>query len=295
MSILIVEDNKTSAQILEFSLKKYNYEILAVGNGREALDTLKKEPGIRVVISDIMMPDMDGIELLTKMRETPDLKAIPVIMCTTMADSETVQKVIGLGCTDFVVKPIDPKIVARKIAKLTDDKTAVLEDKKSIMNQFGLDDETYRSSISNFRTFLDDLLPRMEKQLAAGSSPLQNNEAHVLFEQASNLGAKRVLNIFTKYGLLDENEPGGHNRENPGHGRLIRELQLLQRTLTDVNPSKAGSAESKTADGGVSSGIKKNGPGEISPKPDGKPPSDANEKNPEKKSEAAPATTSASG
>jgi len=80
MSILIVEDNPVSMKILELNIKKHGYSTISAKNGREALECLGRHLDIQLVLTDIMMPEMDGLEMLCIMKQKPELRDLPVII-----------------------------------------------------------------------------------------------------------------------------------------------------------------------------------------------------------------------
>jgi CheY-like chemotaxis protein len=83
MSILIVEDNPVSAKLVDHTLKKYDFETLIASNGIEALEILSKNSSsIEIVITDVMMPEMDGLTLANKIKTSAAYAHIPVIICT---------------------------------------------------------------------------------------------------------------------------------------------------------------------------------------------------------------------
>lgn len=113
--ILIVDDERDILEILEVYLREGGYEVLKAENGREALDILEKEE-IQLVLTDIMMSDMDGITLCMKIRES---KNLPIIMLS--AKSQDMDKVMGLsvGADDYVTKPFNPvELLARARAQI---------------------------------------------------------------------------------------------------------------------------------------------------------------------------------
>ncbi len=113
--ILIVDDEKNICELLRLYLKKEGYEVIIANNGQAALKKFG-EYKIAAVILDIMMPGMDGVDVLKEIRKDSD---IPVIMLT--AKGETIDKVLGLelGADDYIVKPFEPKeLVARVKAVL---------------------------------------------------------------------------------------------------------------------------------------------------------------------------------
>lgn len=115
MSILIVEDDPVSSKILELTLRGHGYQTIAARTGKEALECLSSTPDIQLIISDIMMPEMNGFELLGKIRKHPEWKEIPVIMCTALADSKAVEKSVELGCRHYITKPINVGPMLRKV------------------------------------------------------------------------------------------------------------------------------------------------------------------------------------
>lgn len=114
-SILVVDDEKEIADLLELYLKNDGYQVLKFYEGKPALDCVKAEK-IDLAILDIMLPDMDGLEICRKIREEYNF---PIIMLT--AKGEEVDKVTGLtmGADDYITKPFMPlEVVARVKAQL---------------------------------------------------------------------------------------------------------------------------------------------------------------------------------
>lgn len=109
-NILVAEDEREIAAAIEVYLKNQNYGVFKAYNGEEALEILKKHE-IHLVLMDIMMPKMDGIEAVMKIRETSN---VPIIFLT--AKSEDVDKILGLdiGADDYITKPFNPlELLAR--------------------------------------------------------------------------------------------------------------------------------------------------------------------------------------
>ncbi|KPV58785.1 DeoR faimly transcriptional regulator [Paenibacillus sp. A3] len=109
-TILLVDDEKEIIDLLEIYLKNEGYRLLRAGNGIEALSVLQKED-VDLIVLDIMMPKMDGIEACLKIREQ---KHMPIIMLS--AKSQDMDKILGLstGADDYVTKPFNPlELVAR--------------------------------------------------------------------------------------------------------------------------------------------------------------------------------------
>lgn len=110
-NILVCDDDKEIVKAIEIYLSKEGYNILKAYNGMEALDVLKKNDNIHLIILDIMMPKLDGIETANIIRKD---KSIPIIMLS--AKSEDYDKISGLdnGADDYVTKPFNPlELIAR--------------------------------------------------------------------------------------------------------------------------------------------------------------------------------------
>jgi twitching motility two-component system response regulator PilH len=113
--ILIVEDDKTSRFLLEKILSAHGYDVLKASCAKEALDLLKEGQRPDLIISDVMMPNMTGIEMARKIRENPEIKDIPIMLCTAVHEKETVIEAVKLGIHHYLVKPLDAEKLIRQI------------------------------------------------------------------------------------------------------------------------------------------------------------------------------------
>ncbi len=112
-TILVVDDEQDLLDLIEYNLKKEGYNVLKAENGVQGLE-MAKEHSPNLVLLDIMMPKMDGIQVCEKMRSNPDLKSIPVIFLTARSDEKTEVEGLNTGADDFVTKPISTtKLLSR--------------------------------------------------------------------------------------------------------------------------------------------------------------------------------------
>ncbi len=115
--ILIVDDNPSVLKLLNISLSKAGYTIVEADNGEVAFDVANKEhPDI--IISDIMMPQMDGIELCWMIRENSEVPLVPFIFLTSFDDSEMEIRGFRAGADEYLSKPIDRKELLERVADL---------------------------------------------------------------------------------------------------------------------------------------------------------------------------------
>jgi DNA-binding response OmpR family regulator len=110
MNILIAEDERDLRELLKLNLEKENYQVLFARNGREALELFNKND-VALGIFDVMMPELDGFNLLRKIRETSE---VPVIMLTARDTDMDKLLGFGLGADDYLVKPFSMiELIAR--------------------------------------------------------------------------------------------------------------------------------------------------------------------------------------
>ena len=117
MKILIVEDDRTTRKILGLYLRSKGYDVVNAENGLEAMEKLGTE-NVNLVMTDLNMPYMDGIELTRKIRSQPALKHLPVLMVTTEADDEERQKAYEAGANGYLVKPVTADMVTDNIKNI---------------------------------------------------------------------------------------------------------------------------------------------------------------------------------
>ena len=115
MRILLAEDDPVSAKVVESILIKNNFEVKIVCSGREAIDILKLGESFDAIISDIKMPDVDGIGLLKYIRGSLRYKRIPVILTTGLNDHRTINIAMQHGLSGYIVKPIEASILMNKL------------------------------------------------------------------------------------------------------------------------------------------------------------------------------------
>jgi len=102
--ILIVEDSPTQAARLKYVLEQHGYRVATAQNGRDAINLLARQQP-HLIISDILMPGMDGYQLCRFIRSDADLKGIPVILLTALSDPGDVMKALECGADNFIIKP----------------------------------------------------------------------------------------------------------------------------------------------------------------------------------------------
>jgi DNA-binding response OmpR family regulator len=107
MKILIAEDDKDSRELLSWILQKLGYQVVATENGQEAWEAYR-HGRFRLVISDLLMPEIDGLELVRRIRAQKQAKYTYVILITALIGKKDYLEGMEAGADDFVTKPFDP-------------------------------------------------------------------------------------------------------------------------------------------------------------------------------------------
>lgn len=115
MKILIAEDDPVSGKILQLTLQHYGHEVIAKGDGEEAWRAFDAEP-VRVIVSDWMMPELDGLELCDRVRRRPKTEYTYFILLTAInTGRDNLRKAMAAGIDDFLAKPLDREAVMMRL------------------------------------------------------------------------------------------------------------------------------------------------------------------------------------
>jgi len=115
--VLVVDDQFQNVKLLEAYLVPQGYDVVKAASGKEALEKLSCDP-IDLILLDVMMPHMSGIEVLEKVRADEKTKAIPVVMVTVLKETEDKIKALEAGCDDFISKPVDKVELLARVKSL---------------------------------------------------------------------------------------------------------------------------------------------------------------------------------
>jgi two-component system chemotaxis response regulator CheY len=116
---LIVDDSASMRQLVSFTIRDAGYDVVVAENGKDALGRLDNEK-VDIVITDLNMPEMDGIELIKKLRAMPAYRFAPIVMLTTESQETKKQEGKQAGASGWIVKPFSPEQllgVVRKFVK----------------------------------------------------------------------------------------------------------------------------------------------------------------------------------
>ena len=132
MKILVVDDDKEIVELLDIYIKNEGYEPVSAYNGKEALAKLHTDPDIKLMILDIMMPEMDGMQVVREVRKDSEL---PILMLSAKTDDMDKIKGLLTGADDYVTKPFNPlEIMARVKSLLRRSEKDVTDDAPEILD-----------------------------------------------------------------------------------------------------------------------------------------------------------------
>ncbi|WP_306591719.1 response regulator [Geothrix sp. 21YS21S-4] len=115
--ILTVDDSSTMRQMITFTLKGANFDVLEASDGVEALEVAQGKQ-LSLVITDVNMPRMDGITLVQRLRALPEFRFTPILVLTTEARGDIKQKGKEAGATGWIVKPFSPEKLLEVVNKV---------------------------------------------------------------------------------------------------------------------------------------------------------------------------------
>jgi len=116
--VLVADDEPHIGRIIKMKLEQGPFRVSLVYDGREALEALEREPDVGLVLLDLMMPQLSGLDVLAKMRADDRWKAIPTIILTAAGQEQQHKSALELGATDFMTKPFSPKKLYARAAEL---------------------------------------------------------------------------------------------------------------------------------------------------------------------------------
>jgi two-component system phosphate regulon response regulator PhoB len=112
--ILIIEDDPEIREMLKFAFAREGWQLVMASTGEEGFKLLQNK-GADCIILDIMLPGMDGLKTLKKIREDKNFQTLPVILCTARGEEADIIAGLELGADDYVVKPYSPRVLAARI------------------------------------------------------------------------------------------------------------------------------------------------------------------------------------
>jgi CheY-like chemotaxis protein len=245
MKVLIAEDNDVTAEIIVWNLGKHGLQTLVVADGGAALEALEAHADVELLITDLMMPGLDGLALLEEVKRRCYLREIPVIVVSTRAEERVVARIAALGCRRFVVKPFNGLELLEIVDQALEQQPPILRPRHVVLSSRGIDAQTYGR-----------LLVRLAEGAAAALRQLAETQGREddalpafphLAEAAILLGAERLTRFFARLtaDASADRPPAAALRR-----WLERELLVLCRALDAGAPAPVTEQREDPAGGG---------------------------------------------
>ena len=160
--ILVIDDEKDLLELLEYNLSKEGYQVSGLTSGEAALKAVRINPPDLIVL-DLMLPGIDGMELCRILKNDPHTRHIPILMLTAKSEESDVVVGLEVGADDYITKPFSPKVLMARIRTALRRKTEVISDDSTIINIHNLVIDPGRYQVLKNGTPVD--LTRTEFQL----------------------------------------------------------------------------------------------------------------------------------
>lgn len=210
--LLLVEDNEDLLKVMADSLSR-EYHIIKATNGKEAIEQLEKTKDIVVVISDVMMPVMNGIELCHYMKKQDEWLHIPIILLTAKSSESDIIEGYEAGADDYITKPFQLTLLLVKIKSLLKNKENLLKNYSNIIafemqkpNIDSADKEFLQQAINCVYEHLDDI--KFDQQAFADAMRVSKSTLYRKLKSLSNEGPSVFISdirLQTAYKILSDN------------------------------------------------------------------------------------------
>jgi DNA-binding response OmpR family regulator len=118
LHVLVVDDEPHIGRIIKTKLEHGPFRVTLAYDGQQALDALQRHDDLALVVLDLMMPHVDGLGVLRRMRENERWERIPTVVLTAVGEEQYQREALGLGASEFLTKPFSPKKLFRRVVEL---------------------------------------------------------------------------------------------------------------------------------------------------------------------------------
>jgi CheY-like chemotaxis protein len=230
MKILVVDDDSISVRLTSKILGKKGYPTLCASSAQEAIALMDAGEPIGLILSDMRMPDMDGLQFLECLRNRPGFMDIPVIMCSAERGRDVVMKTIQKGARDYIVKPLDAGVLIEKVEDVLRAEVKPLIDKDLMVNRLKIDPEDYDEMMTVLIQRITEAVKEMQDLIQKGSHETLQLMAGGLCSGAVSLGADRLNRVLSR--LETTISSGDPDKMKDMVMALQRELNILKEALS---------------------------------------------------------------
>jgi two-component system cell cycle response regulator len=206
--LLVVDDDPINRRLLASYLQREGHDVVTANDGGAGWETVQREP-FDVVLLDVLMPELDGYEVLGHIRADPDLRHLPVIMISSLDETESIVRCIELGADDYLPKPFSPPLLRARInaglarKRLADLEREYLEQVGHVVNAAAaVEDGTFDADALDSVAIREDALgnlarvfQRMAREVEARERALRQQVIELRIEIDEAKSARQVAEI----------------------------------------------------------------------------------------------------
>jgi len=243
MTVLVVDDDPVSRQVIEMTLGRRKHQVESVSNAKEAIDKLKTEAGFTLVITDLDLPgQMRGLQFVKFLPTDPRWRNLPVMVCTSLADEDTVKQAIQAGVRHYLLKPIKPAVLVEKVEEILARTVPVLEPKFDAMARLEVSEAEYRLLVESTLRYLDELTTALQEARDRDDLIETITVVRRVREPAALLGAARVVAAVDTL-----NDANNATQRNQALGLVTQEVGILRESLAQL--ARPGQGAKRSGEG----------------------------------------------
>jgi CheY-like chemotaxis protein len=232
MTVLIVDDDPVSRRLIRMTLERRKHQVAEVPNAEEAVDWLKAGASCTLVIADIGLPGrMDGIGFFQLLRASPQWRDLPVIICTGIADEDTVRRAISRGVRNYLLKPVRPQLLIETVEDLLARAVPVLEARFDAMARLEVSEAEYRYLVEDCLARVTELNTQLVEASERQDLVESIRIARRFREPAALLGGERLVRAVDAV-TSDEATP---KQREQSFTALKQEIQVLSESLKQLS------------------------------------------------------------
>lgn len=248
MTVLVVDDDPVSRQIIEMTLARRKHQVDSVGTADEALEKLKTEAGFTLVITELDLPGrMRGLQFVKFLPTDPRWRNLPIIVCTSVADEKTVTEAIRAGVRHYLLKPVKPAVLVEKVEEILARTVPVLEPRFDAMARLEVSEAEYRLLVESTVRYLDQLTVSLNAAREKDEVVDAITIAQRVREPAALLGAGRVVAAVETL-----NEANNKTQRDQALGLVGQEVSILREALAQI--ARPGQTQKRGSGTGSSGG-----------------------------------------
>ena len=234
MSVLIVDDDELTRRIIASGLRKVGWNTREAEGAEAAINLLETDGSIALVITDVMMPETDGLSMVSELRRNPSYAELLVLICTATGTPAAVSRALGLNIAGYLLKPIDIPRLRETVAQILGAPRRALADVPKTRARLDVDPDRYRELLAELVERLEVSLTEMARLIDNGQFKDLASLADALCGAAQNLGAERVA--ATLAGHLQACENGEPARLSALLSEMRSEVAILRQAAQEGHP-----------------------------------------------------------